>query len=134
MLVRKKPPKHKEKVRLGNALYAYHRTWTEGKPFTDYYFTAKKHPKVGHNIYVISGDEQKKPEYFLEGLYVVSGIGRRHKNKRKLLLTPLIKYVEPPCISRQHWFDNVDFRGPFYVWWRYVNLPLGVRKIDSTTF
>jgi len=92
MLVRKKPPKHKEKVRLGNALYAYHRTWTEGKPFTDYYFTAKKHPKVGHNIYVISGDEQKKPEYFLEGLYVVSGIGRRHKNKRKLLLTPLIKY------------------------------------------
>ena len=108
--------------------------WTEGKPFTDYYYTAKKHPKVGHNIYVISGDEQKKPEYFLEGLYVVSGIGRRHKNKRKLLLTPLIKYISTVYQSSTLVLIMSISMGRFTSGGGMSTFPLNCTKMNSTTF
>jgi hypothetical protein len=94
-------------------LFAYHRTWANVGPFRNYYFTAKKHPRIGHNIYVISSDKPKKPKYYLEGLYVVSGIGRQRGKKRELLLKPLMRCVTPLCISTQSWFDSVEFRNRF---------------------
>src|SRR5208283_3518435 len=58
-----------------STLFAYHKTYRNGRFRQTYYFTKKKHPKIGDNIYVISGDSPRAPRYFLEGLYVVSGIG-----------------------------------------------------------
>lgn len=110
MSVQAKSYKRKKKVRLGHALYAYHRTWDNAGPFRNYYFTAKKNPCIGDTIYVISGDKPRKPQYFLEGLYVVSGIGRQREKKRELLLKPLMRCATPACISTESWFDNVEFR------------------------
>ena len=89
-----------------STLFAYHKTYRNGRFRQTYYFTKKKHPKIGDNIYVISGDSPRAPKYFLEELYVVSGIGRQNDNNRELLLNVLMRCEEPPCISEQRWFKG----------------------------
>ena len=111
--LRRMPVKRHENASLGHALFAYHRTWRERKPFTDFYRTAKKNPRIGDNIYVISGDSPRKPKYFLEGLYIITGIGNQGGKKRELLMEPLMRCAEPPCINAQSWFDNKKFHDVF---------------------
>lgn len=100
-------------LRLMSALFAYHRTHTQGQFKQTYYFTKKTNPKIGDNIYVISGDSKKAPKYFLEGFYIIHDIGRIDGERRKLLLKPLLRGVSPPCISEEAWFDNKEFHKMF---------------------
>ena len=90
-----------------STLFAYHKTYANGPFSQTYYFTKKKHPKVGDIIYVISGDGPRAPRYFLEGLYVVSGILQSQNEKnRELLLKVLMRCETSPCISEQRWFKR----------------------------
>src|SRR5271169_4750873 len=96
-------------------LFAYHKTHRQGPFLKTYYFTERKHPSIGDNIYVISGDSPRRPRYFLEGLFLVCGIGRRDGSRRELLLNVLITPETPPCINDQAWFgrDKKEFRNIF---------------------
>jgi hypothetical protein len=66
MSAKTKSSRRKEEVRLGHVLYAHHREWVYNEPFRNYYFTAKKHPRIGHNIYIISGQKLNRMKYYPE--------------------------------------------------------------------
>jgi hypothetical protein len=92
---------------------AYHRTHEHGKFSHSYYITAKLKPDIGEVLYVISGDKPRKPNYFLEGRFIVKSVESTDEGKRRLILEVDALPSKPLLLNSQVWFDNTEFHNLF---------------------